>query len=150
MNKTFKTVWNQVRRCYVAVNEKVKGAAQRSSAGGVLSLSSSVVGALPTVIVASSIALTSLSTSAEVTDPNKWTRVYADATVNEPIVSQWDEKGTIKFKGNNQFTEKVDWKRDGNTNVTIEKGATVTFDKRVRIEILGIPINMAILRTKGR
>ena len=30
MNKIFKTVWNRVRRCYVAVNETVTGAAQAS------------------------------------------------------------------------------------------------------------------------
>lgn len=30
MNKIFKTVWNRVRRCYVAVNETVTGAAQSS------------------------------------------------------------------------------------------------------------------------
>ena len=36
MNKSFKTVWNTARRCYVAVNEKVSGAAQASGKSGAL------------------------------------------------------------------------------------------------------------------
>lgn len=31
MNRIFKTVWNRVRCCYVAVNEKVTNASQASS-----------------------------------------------------------------------------------------------------------------------
>lgn len=36
MNKIFKTVWNRVRRCYVAVNETVTGAAQSSGKSALL------------------------------------------------------------------------------------------------------------------
>lgn len=36
MNRIYKTVWNAVRRCLVAVNEGVSGRGKQSSASGIV------------------------------------------------------------------------------------------------------------------
>ena len=53
MNKIFKTVWNRVRRCYVAVNETVSGAAQASGKTAVtIGVALTVAGAASTNVMA--------------------------------------------------------------------------------------------------
>ena len=84
MNKIFKTVWNRVRRCYVAVNETVSGAAQASGKTAV------TIGVALTVAGAAS------------------TNVMAADTVTDSSISGSNHYGDVVFGGGVNYKNNVE------------------------------------------
>ena len=118
MNKTFKTVWNRVRRAYVAVNETVSSTAQSAGPtlrnGGVsVSQSGSLRRTALALAVGSALALSIGSAHADVTFPGGCASVGGtmkegvcyigdgtqDSTVVEAVNDNWTNTGKLTISG---------------------------------------------------
>ncbi len=124
MNKTFKTVWNRVRRAYVAVNETVSSTAQSAGPtlrnGGVsVSQSGSLRRTALALAVGSALALSIGSAHADVTFPGGCASVGGTmkdgvcyigdgtqtSTVIEAVNDNWTNTGELTIAGGSGVTD---------------------------------------------
>ena len=131
MNRIFKTVWNRVRRCYVAVNETVTSASQATG--------KQVVG----TFICCSIGLSGSCLSTEViNDPlninmsPSWT---ASSFTNTTVENDRVYTNSVSLYGRGNFgrdhvaVDRPSWTGGDNTAILVESTGKITFTGQVRL-----------------